>query len=235
MKVIILAGGKGSRISYYTQKIPKPMVKIGGSPLLSHIMRLFKHYGFDDFIIAAGYKKKIIDNHYRNSREFDKIRIVDTGTNTQTGGRILKLKKFLKNEQNFFMTYGDGVSNINLKKLLQFHKNNQKIATVTAVRPPVKFGEMKLEKSKIVKSFLEKPNLNSGWINGGFFVLSKDIFKYIRSSKTIFEREPLVCLSKKKQIIAFEHKDYWKCMDNLNEKDQLEKIYKKNKTIWKIN
>ena len=162
MKVIILAGGKGSRISYYTQKIPKPMVKIGGSPLLSHIMRLFKHYGFDDFIIAAGYKKKIIDNHYRNSREFDKIRIVDTGTNTQTGGRILKLKKFLKNEQNFFMTYGDGVSNINLKKLLQFHKNNQKIATVTAVRPPVKFGEMKLEKSKIVKSFLEKPNLNSG-------------------------------------------------------------------------
>ncbi len=235
MKVIILAGGKGSRISYYTQKIPKPMVKIGGSPLLSHIMRLFKHYGFDDFIIAAGYKKKIIDNHYRNSREFDKIRIVDTGTNTQTGGRILKLKKFLKNEQNFFMTYGDGVSNINLKKLLQFHKNNQKIATVTAVRPPVKFGEMKLEKSKIVKSFLEKPNLNSGWINGGFFVLSKDIFKYIRSSKTIFEREPLVCLSKKKQLIAFEHKDYWKCMDNLNEKDQLEKIYKKNKTIWKIN
>ncbi len=235
MKVIILAGGKGSRISYYTQKIPKPMIKIGGSPILSHIMRIFKYYGFDEFIIAAGYKKKIIDKYYKNSKEFKNVKIIDTGINTQTGGRILKLKKILKNENNFFMTYGDGVSNINLKKLLRFHNRNQKVATVTAVRPPVKFGEMKIGSSKIVNSFLEKPNLNSGWINGGFFVLRNDIFKYIKSSKNIFEREPLVNLSKKKQLIAFEHRKYWKCMDNLSEKEQLEKIYKKHKTIWKIN
>lgn len=235
MKVIILAGGKGSRISYYTQKIPKPMIKIGGSPILSHIMRIFKYYGFDEFIIAAGYKKKIIDKYYKNSKEFKNVKIIDTGINTQTGGRILKLKKILKNENNFFMTYGDGVSNINLKKLLRFHNRNQKVATVTAVRPPVKFGEMKIGSSKIVNSFIEKPNLNSGWINGGFFVLRNDIFKYIKSSKNIFEREPLVNLSKKKQLIAFEHRKYWKCMDNLSEKEQLEKIYKKHKTIWKIN
>lgn len=232
MKVVILAGGKGSRISYYTQKIPKPMVKIGGKPILSHIMSLFKYYGFDDFIIAAGYKKSVIDKYYKNSKNFKKIKIVDTGKDTQTGGRILKLKKFLKNENSFFVTYGDGVSNLDLNKLLNFHLKQKKIATVTAVRPPVKFGEMNIKKNKIVKSFIEKPSLNSGWINGGFFILNKNIFKYIKNYQTIFEREPLITLSKKKQLIAFQHKDYWRCMDNLNEKNQLEQIFKKNKTIW---
>ena len=234
MKVVILAGGKGSRISYYTQKIPKPMIKIGGKPILSHIMSMFKYYGFDDFIIAAGYKKSIIDKYYKNSKNFKKIKIVDTGKNTQTGGRILKLKKFLKNENSFFVTYGDGVSNLDLNKLLNFHLNRKKIATVTAVRPPVKFGEMNIKKNKIVKSFVEKPSLNSGWINGGFFILNKDIFKYIKNYQTIFEREPLITLSKKKQLIAFQHKDYWRCMDNLNEKNQLEEIYKKYGSIWKL-
>ena len=234
MKVVILAGGKGSRISYYTQKIPKPMVKIGGKPILSHIMSLFKHYGFDDFIIAAGYKKSVIDKYYKNSKNFKKIKIVDTGINTQTGGRILKLKKFLKNENSFFVTYGDGVSNLDLNKLLNFHLKRKKTATVTAVRPPVKFGEMNIKKNKIVKSFIEKPSLNSGWINGGFFILNKDIFKYIKNYQSIFEREPLITLSKKKQLIAFQHKDYWKCMDNLNEKNQLEEIYKKYGSIWKL-
>ena len=232
MKVVILAGGKGSRISYYTQKIPKPMVKIGGKPILSHIMSLFKYYGFDDFIIAAGYKKSVIDKYYKNSKNFKKIKIVDTGKDTQTGGRILKLKKFLKNENSFFVTYGDGISNLDLNKLLNFHLKQKKIATVTAVRPPVKFGEMNIKKNKIVKSFIEKPSLNSGWINGGFFILNKNIFKYIKNYQTIFEREPLITLSKKKQLIAFQHKDYWRCMDNLNEKNQLEQIFKKNKTIW---
>ena len=234
MKVVILAGGKGSRISYYTQKIPKPMIKIGGSPMLSHIMRLFRYYGYNDFLIAAGYKKKIIDDYYRYSKEFRNLKIINTGLNTQTGGRILKLKKYLKGEENFFMTYGDGISNLNLKKLLNFHKKKKKIATVTAVRPPVKFGELKIGKSKIVNSFLEKPNLNSGWINGGFFVLKKDIFKYIKNYRIIFERQPMVNLSKKKKLIAFQHKGYWKCMDNLNEKNQLEEIFKKKKTIWKF-
>ena len=234
MKVVILAGGKGSRISYYTQKIPKPMVKIGGKPILSHIMSLFKYYGFDDFIIAAGYKKSVIDKYYKNSKNFKKIKIVDTGKDTQTGGRILKLKKFLKNENSFFVTYGDGVSNLDLNKLLNFHLKQKKIATVTAVRPPVKFGEMNIKKNKIVKSFIEKPSLNSGWINGGFFILNKDIFKYIKNYQTIFEREPLITLSKKKQLIAFQHKNYWRCMDNLNEKNQLEEIYKKYGSIWNL-
>lgn len=234
MKVVILAGGKGSRISYYTQKIPKPMVKIGGKPILSHIMSLFKYYGFDDFIIAAGYKKSVIDKYYKNSKNFKKIKIVDTGKDTQTGGRILKLKKFLKNENSFFVTYGDGISNLDLNKLLNFHLKQKKIATVTAVRPPVKFGEMNIKKNKIVKSFIEKPSLNSGWINGGFFILNKNIFKYIKNYQTIFEREPLITLSKKKQLIAFQHKNYWRCMDNLNEKNQLEEIYKKYGSIWNL-
>lgn len=234
MKVVILAGGKGSRISYFTQKIPKPMIKIGGSPMLSHIMRLFKHYGFNDFLIASGYKKNVINTYYKNSKEFKNMQIIDTGINSQTGGRILKLKKLLKNEENFFMTYGDGISNINLDKLLNFHKKKNKIATVTAVRPPVKFGEMYIAKNKMVSSFLEKPNLSSGWINGGFFVLNKKIFNYISNAKSIFESETLPNLSKKKELIAFKHNSFWKCMDNLNEKNELELIYKKRKTIWKI-
>lgn len=234
MKVVILAGGKGSRISYFTQKIPKPMVEIGGNPMLTHIMRYFKNYGFDDFIIAAGYKKIIIDKYYKNSKEFKKIKIIDTGKNTQTGGRLLKLKKLLQDDENFFMTYGDGITNLNLKKLLNFHNLHKKKATVTAVRPPVKFGEMKISKNQYVNSFLEKPNLNSGWINGGFFVLNKDIFNYIKNYQIIFEREPLLNLTKKRQLVAFKHERYWKCMDNLNEKEQLDKIYRKYKSIWKI-
>ena len=140
----------------------------------------------------------------------------------------------MKNENSFFVTYGDGVSNLDLNKLLNFHLKQKKIATVTAVRPPVKFGEMNIKKNKIVKSFIEKPSLNSGWINGGFFILNKNIFKYIKNYQTIFEREPLITLSKKKQLIAFQHKNYWRCMDNLNEKNQLEEIYKKYGSIWNL-
>ncbi len=235
MKVVILAGGKGSRISYYTEKIPKPMIKIGGLPMLTHIMRHFKYYGFNEFIIAAGYKKSVIDKYYKNSKEFKNLKIINTGISTQTGGRILKLKKILNNDENFFMTYGDGVCNINLKKLLNFHLKNKKIATVTAVRPPVKFGEMKIGKNKIVNSFMEKPKLNSGWINGGFFVLKNDIFNFIKDYQVTFEREPLSKLSKNNQLIAYLHYNYWRCMDNLKEKEYLDKLYKIKKTIWKIN
>ena len=234
MKVVILAGGLGSRISQYTQKIPKPMITIGNIPMLSHIMDIFINYGYDDFIIAGGYKIEVIKKHYKNSLKYKKIKIIFTGKNTMTGGRILKLKKYLKNEKYFFMTYGDGVGNINIKKLLNFHKKNKKIATVTAVRPPVKFGELEIDRKSFVKSFVEKPKINKGWINGGFFVLSKKIFDYINNYSMMLEGEPLTKLSKNNQLIAYKHNKYWKCMDNLSEKNQLEKIYKNNKSIWKI-
>ena len=235
IKVVILAGGKGTRISQYTQKIPKPMIRVGNIPMLTHIMRLFKFYGFNNFIIAGGYKIDVIKKYYLNSKEFKNLKIVFTGKNELTGGRILKLKKYLKNDESFFLTYGDGVSNINLKKLLSFHLKNKKIATVTAVRPPVKFGELSIEKNFLVKSFLEKPQISKGWINGGFFLLNKKIFNYILKTNIMFEQEPLKKLIYKKQLNAFKHNGYWMCMDNLNEKNQLEKIYKEKKTIWKIN
>ena len=234
MKVVILAGGKGSRISYYTEKIPKPMIKIGNIPMLTHIMRIFKYYGFDDFLIATGYRGEMIKRYYRNSKEFHKIKIVDTGKYSNTGGRLLKLKKILKNEISFFMTYGDGVTNLNLIKLLNFHNKHKKIATVTAVRPPVKFGEVEINKNNFVKSFIEKPQLKTGWINGGFFIFNPKIFNYIKDFKIVFEKEPLMKLTKEKQLVAYKHVGYWKCMDNLNEKNQLESIYKRKKTIWKI-
>tara|TARA_Y100000294_G_scaffold177976_1_gene206053 strand:- start:254 stop:961 length:708 start_codon:yes stop_codon:yes gene_type:complete len=234
MKVVILAGGMGSRISFYTQKIPKPMIKVGNSPMLSHIMRIFKFYGYDEFLIAAGYKGEIIKKYYKDSKEFPKIKVINTGLKTMTGGRILKLRKFLKEEKNFFVTYGDGVSSLNLGDLVKFHKKNKKIATVTAVRPPVKFGEINIKRNNLVSSFIEKPQLNKGWINGGFFIFSNKIFNYINNSKTVLERNPLTKLSKNKQLVAFKYKGYWRCMDNQSEKNQLEKIYKKKKTLWKM-
>ena len=228
MKVVILAGGKGTRISQYTHNIPKPMIRIGNLPILTHIMRIFKFYGFDDFIIAGGYKINVIKKYYKNSKEFKKLKIIFTGSNTMTGGRVLKLKKYLKKEP-FFMTYGDGISNVDLNKLVAFHKKNKKIATVTAVRPPAKFGELNIKKNFIVKSFDEKPKIKHEWINGGFFVLDRKIFSYIKNSKTVFETETLVDLTKKKQLKAFKHNGFWKCMDNLSEKIELEKIYKEDK------
>jgi len=235
MKIVILAGGSGSRISFYSQSKPKPMIKICNIPMLTHIMRIFKYYGFDQFIIAGGYKYKVIKNFYKNSKEFKNIQIFNTGKDTMTGGRILKLKKILEKEKNFFMTYGDGVANINIKKLLKFHLKRKKIATVTAVRPPVKFGEIQIKKNDIVSSFTEKPQLNAGWINGGFFVLNSKIFDYIQNFHTVFERNPLQKLTEERELAAFLHKGYWRCMDNLKEKKQLDEIYKKHKTIWKIN
>ena len=188
MKVVILAGGKGSRISFYTQKIPKPMIKIGNIPLLVHIMNIYEFYGFNDFIIAAGYKSKIIKDYFLRNKKNKNIKVVQTGTNSMTGERILKLKKFLDKEDNFLLTYGDGVTNLNINKVLKFHLKHKKIATVTAVRPPVKFGELTIGKNNNVKKFLEKPQLNEGWINGGFFVLNKKIFKYLRG-KTLYSKK----------------------------------------------
>ena len=226
MKVIILAGGYGTRIVEYTKKIPKPLIKINGTPLLSHIMRIFSSQGFNDFIIAAGYKKNIIQKYYSKSKEFKSVKIVDTGKKTMTGGRILKLKPHFKKNENFFVTYGDGLSNINLKKLLNFHLRNKKIATVTAVRPPVRFGELLIKKDKVLR-FKEKPDIKSSWINGGFFVLNYEVFKFIKNSKTSFEKEPLERLAKSKNLTAYKHKNFWKCMDNIADKNYLEKYLKK--------
>ena len=188
MKVVILAGGKGSRISFYTQKIPKPMIRIGNIPLLVHIMNIYQFYGFNDFIVAAGYKSKVIKDYFLRNKKYKNIKVVQTGVNSMTGERILKLKKFLNKEENFLLTYGDGVTNLNINKVLKFHVKHKKIATVTAVRPPVKFGELTIGKNDNVKKFVEKPQLNKGWINGGFFVLNKKIFKYLRGNKLVFEK-----------------------------------------------
>jgi len=233
MKTIILAGGYGTRIAEYTQKIPKPMIKIGGIPLLTHIMRLFKSYGHNEFIIAAGYKKKIIQDYYFQSKEFNNLKVIDTGKDTMTGGRLLRLKTFFKKNEIFFMTYGDGLSDINLNKLKQFHLKHGRIASVTAVRPPVRFGEMSIVKSR-VSSFKEKPEIKSSWINGGFFVLNHKIFDFIKNDSVSFEKQPMEKLSTKKNLMAYKHKGFWKCMDNLGDKNYLEKLYKDKKIkSWK--
>jgi glucose-1-phosphate cytidylyltransferase len=234
MKTIILAGGLGTRIFEYTHKIPKPMIKIGGVPLLTHIMRLYASYGFDEFIIAAGYKKQLIQKYYFKSKEFKNLKIVDTGQKTMTGGRIKRLKKFINKDEDFFLTYGDGLSNINLNQLLKFHFKHKKIATVTAVRPPVRFGEILIKNSR-VSSFKEKPEPKSSWINGGFFLLNYKVFDYIKNDQTSFEKQPMEKLSSSKNLMAYKHFGFWKCMDNVGDKNYLEKIYKKHKSnLWKV-
>jgi len=202
MKTVILAGGLGTRLAEYTDKIPKPMVKIGDKPILSHIMNFYQSFGFDDFIIAAGYKKNVIIEYYKGSKEFKNLKIIDTGESTMTGGRILRLKSFFEKDENFFMTYGDGLCSINLNDLTNFHKKNGKIATVTAVHPPVRFGELEIQGDKVTK-FEEKPQASAGWINGGYFVLKSDVFDYIDNDQTLFEKEPMTRLYQKNNLNAF--------------------------------
>ena len=232
MKVIVLAGGLGTRLAEYTHSVPKPMVEIGGEPILSHIMRIFKSYNFNEFIIAAGYKNEVISKYYKNSNEFKNLKIIDTGQDTMTGGRILRLKSLISEDENFFMTYGDGLCNVNLDKLKEFHLKNNKIATITAVHPPVRFGELEIEDIK-VKKFEEKSQAKAGWINGGFFVLNYKIFSYIKNDSTLFEREPMEKLTQKENLVAFKHEGFWKCMDNLRDKIILDKLCKNNNLLWK--
>ena len=232
MKVIILAGGLGTRLAEYTHSVPKPMVEIGGEPILSHIMRIFKSYNFNEFIIAAGYKNEVISKYYKNSNEFKNLKIIDTGQDTMTGGRILRLKSLINEDENFFMTYGDGLCNVNLDKLKEFHLKNNKIATITAVHPPVRFGELEIEDIK-VKKFEEKSQAKAGWINGGFFILNYKIFSYIKNDSTLFEREPMERLTQKENLVAFKHEGFWKCMDNLRDKIILDELCKNNNLLWK--
>ena len=252
MKVVILAGGFGTRISEYTEFLPKPMIRIADKPIITHIMSIYQKYGFCEFIVALGYKSEKIKEYFLNYRHLNsdlivdikngtteflkatdldlKINLIDTGKNSMTGGRILRLKEYLKNE-SFMLTYGDGVSDINISKLIKFHKENKKVATVTAVRPVARFGELQIKNSNVI-SFSEKPQTQSGWINGGFFVFEPDIFDYLEDDQTVLEKEPLIRLSKENKLSAYEHNGFWHCMDTKRDKDILEKLCKNQTPPW---
>ena len=223
MKVVILAGGFGTRISEYTKTIPKPMIEINRKPILHRIMDHYSTYGYKDFYIALGYKGEVIKKYFKKKKIKNwNINLIDTGKKTMTGGRLKRLEKVL-NKETFLMTYGDGLSNVNIKRLLNFHKKNKKLVTLTAVRPPARFGAIKLKRNA-VKYFKEKSKLDEGWINGGFFVMESKFLDYIKNDKTYLEREPLEIICKKKQLSAFKHEGFWQCMDTKRDKDKLEKI-----------
>ena len=248
MKTVILAGGLGTRLGHLTSKIPKPMVKVGNIPIIWHLINYYVHYGHDDFIIALGYKSKIIKKFFKTKKIFKKkktdhiicksingkiikITLVETGLKTLTGGRLLRLRKYLLNE-TFMLTYGDGLSNVNINKLNKFHKKHKKIATVTGVHPIARFGELNLN-GKRVKSFKEKPQIRNGWINGGFFVMEPNIFKFLKNDKTVLEGEPLERLAKTKQLMAYLHNKFWYCMDTPRDKDILNEFWRKKNVPWK--
>ena len=254
MKVAILAGGVGSRLSEETVVKPKPMVEIGGQPILWHIMMYFGHFGFDDFVIALGYKGEYIKKYMadycslasdlsidlaqrlvkpRSNHELGwRIDLVDTGLKTQTGGRIKRLRPYL-GAGTFMLTWGDGVSTVDLNQLLAFHRSHGKLATVTAVRPPARFGRLEIEADRVV-SFQEKPQMSEGWINGAFFVLEPGIFDFIEGDQTHFEREPLEGLARAGELMAFRHGGFWQCMDTLRDKARLEEIWAGGEAPWKV-
>ena len=248
MKVIILAGGFGTRLSEYTDAIPKPMAKIGDKPILWHIMKIFEHHALNDFVLALGYKNEIIkeyfskysllnsdfsidlksgnmEMHQVQSEDWN-VTLVDTGIDTMTGGRIKRLKDFVGN-QTFMVTYGDGVGNIDIKNLIEFHKSHKKLATVTAVRPQARFGELEIV-DDCVKSFKEKPQLDQGWINGGFFVLEPEVFDLISDDSVMFERQPLEELSSDENLMAYKHHGFWKCMDTKRDLEILNDLWNTN-------
>ena len=228
MKVVILCGGVGSRLAEETKLIPKPMVKLGKLPIVQHIINYYKKFGFSEFILATGYKKEVIENYYKNQ---NKIKCIFTGKHTLTGGRIFRLKKYFKKNENFLLTYGDGLTNQNLRKLVSFHLKHKKIATLTAVKPPARFGILKLKGKKII-SFKEKSQLQNNWINGGFFIFNSKIFKFISGDAIMLEREPFKKLTKKNELIAFKHNGFWQCMDTLRDKNVLNQLIKKKQAPW---
>jgi glucose-1-phosphate cytidylyltransferase len=252
MKAVILAGGLGTRLSEETQFLPKPMIEIGGKPIIWHIMKIYSHHGINEFIICCGYKGYIIKEYFANyflhmadvtidlednsikilnkSAEPWKITLVDTGEETQTGGRLKRIANYI--DDDFCMTYGDGLSAVDIKKLIEFHKSHKKIATITAVKPPGRFGAIELKGNEI-NSFVEKPQGDGGWINGGFFVLNPKVFNYINDDKTLWEKEPLEELSNEKQIHAFMHDGFWQPMDTLRDKRYLETLWESNAAPWK--
>lgn len=255
MKVAILAGGYGTRLSEETDIKPKPMVDIGGKPILWHIMKHFSHYGHNDFVILLGYKgyyiKEYFANYFlhqsdvtldlknnkmeihNNTSEPWRVTLVDTGLETMTGGRVKRAEKFLEDER-FLLTYGDGVSNVNLDKLIEFHKQNGKAMTLTSVQPEGRFGALDLE-GDLIRRFAEKPKGDGSWINGGFFVCEKEIFNYIKDGdSTILERGPMENLAKDRQLVAYKHDSFWQPMDTLRDKIQLENLWANGKAPWKV-
>ena len=253
MKVIILAGGFGTRLSEYTKLIPKPMVEIGGKPILWHIMNHYAKYGYKDFVVALGYKGEVIKNYfmqyyalnndftidlsnnsvnYINERHTDwKVTLVDTGQASLTGGRVKRLQPVIGNE-DFMLTYGDAVSDVNIEELVKTHYASGKLATVTAVHPAARFGELQLSGDGLVTSFKEKPQVNQGWINGGFFVLSPKVFDYIDGDRTTFEAEPLERLAAEGQLKAYLHNGFWQCMDTLRDREKLNEMWESGKAPW---
>lgn len=237
MKVVILSGGLGSRLGELTKSIPKPMIKICGIPLLSHIISHYYKYGYCDFILATGYKSRIIKDYYANSKNYKdhvltlvkkkiiKINPIFTGLKTMTGGRIKRLTNYLNNEKMFLLTYGDGLSDININKLVDFHIKNKKIGTVTAVHPSARFGEIIIKKNLVI-SFKEKPQTKKDWINGGFFVFDTKMLKFIKNDNTILEEYPLEKISSLNQLSAYKHSGFWHCMDTPRDKKILEDLIK---------
>ena len=228
MKVVILCGGIGSRLAEETRIIPKPMIKIAKKPIIDHIIGIYKHFGFKEFILATGYKSKIIESHFKNKKN---VRCIFTGKNTLTGGRLLRLKKFFKKDENFLLTYGDGLTNHNLNKLVKFHKSHKKIATLTSVKPPARFGQVDIKGSRVI-SFKEKPQLKNNWINGGFFVFNYKIFDFISGDNIMLEREPFQKLTKIRNLMAYKHHGFWQCMDTMRDKNVLKKMLKQKKAPW---
>mgnify|MGYP001306290887 FL=1 len=255
MKVVILAGGFGTRLSEETVIKPKPMVEVGEMPILWHIMKTYSNYGFNEFIILLGYKGYVIkeyfsnyflhqsdvtidmaNNHmeiHNNESEPWKVTLIETGLNTMTGGRIKQAKKYLDGD-TFLLTYGDGLSDINIQNLVDFHKNHGKKITMTAVQPDGRFGSLNIEKSGVVSNFKEKPKGDGAWDNGGFFVCDSSILKYIADESTVFEQQPLQKLAEDNELMVFKHHGFWSCMDSLNDKNNLCEMWNKNLAPWKI-
>jgi len=255
MKAVILAGGLGTRISEETHLKPKPMIEIGGKPILWHIMKLYSAHGINDFIVCCGYKGYIIKEYFANyflhmsDVTFDmqnnemqvhqrkaepwRVTLVDTGEETLTGGRLKRVADYVIDEEAFCFTYGDGVANVDIGKLIAFHKQHNKLATVTAVQPPGRYGALNMNKN-MVKGFTEKPKGDGGWINGGFFVLSPECLNYVQNDQSSWEGEPLTKLASDSQLMAFEHAGFWQPMDTLREKNMLEDLWQSGKAPWKV-
>ena len=256
MKVVILAGGFGTRISEESINKPKPMVKIGDKPILWHIMKFYSSFGFNDFIIALGYKGDYIKDYFRKyalinsdftinlktnkleilneSKEDFNVTLVDTGLNSMTGGRLYNLKNLLREDEEFMVTYGDGVSNVNLNELINFHRSKGKIATLTSVRPSARFGNIKLNSDGIVNDFEEKPQTEQGWINGGFFIFKKQIFEFLRGEDEVLEKYPFESLAENGELAAFQHNGFWQCMDTVRDMNYLNELWNTNKAKWKL-